>query len=59
MQIAFSEGDSVPEQCDTVIKNKALCLAVFDSIIGKHSVSPAAKCSLAVRLAQLLNQSLS
>lgn len=56
-QIAFSEGDSMPENCEAVIENKSLCLAVFDSIIGKHGVSPAAKSSLALRLAELLNES--
>lgn len=54
VQISFSEDDSVPCVGNAVIENKQLSEAVLDSIIGEHGVSPAAKCSIAKRVSELL-----
>ncbi|KAL5218074.1 hypothetical protein ABZP36_018758 [Zizania latifolia] len=55
LTVAFSKDSSVPEDAVAAeIENRALCEAVLESIIGEHGVSPAAKRSLAVRVAELL-----
>lgn len=41
----------------TVIENRQLTEAVFESMIGKHGVSPEAKTSLASRICKLLKDS--
>ncbi|XP_038971997.1 chalcone--flavonone isomerase-like [Phoenix dactylifera] len=55
--IASSEDGSMPEAGRGVIENKALCVAILESIIGEHGVSPAAERSLAVRLSERLKES--
>nr|AEV53926.1 chalcone isomerase [Brunfelsia brasiliensis subsp. macrocalyx] len=57
LTISFSKDDSVAGSGNVVIENKQLSEAVLESIIGKHGVSPAAKCSLAERVSELLNKS--
>ncbi|XP_055809816.1 chalcone--flavanone isomerase-like [Solanum dulcamara] len=57
LTISFSEDDSVPGTGNAVIENKPLSEAVLESIIGKHGVSPAAKCSLAKRVSEMLEKS--
>lgn len=54
LTVAFSKDSSVPEASGAAIENRALCEAVLESIIGEHGVSPAAKLSLATRVAELL-----
>ncbi|KAI8006774.1 Chalcone--flavonone isomerase [Camellia lanceoleosa] len=56
LTIAFSKDGSLPETGTVVIENKQLSEAVLESIIGKHGVSPAAKKSLAARMAELLKE---
>ncbi|EPS73111.1 chalcone--flavonone isomerase, partial [Genlisea aurea] len=53
LAISFSADEETEIE---VIANKPLSEAVLDSIIGKHGVSPAAKQSLAERVAELLRQ---
>lgn len=57
LTISFSKDDSVPSIGNAVIENKQLSEEVLDSIIGKHGVSPAAKCSIAKRVSELLEKS--
>ncbi|MCD7452510.1 hypothetical protein HAX54_017197 [Datura stramonium] len=57
LTISFSKDDSVTGTGNTVIENKQLSEALLESIIGKHGVSPAAKCSLAERVSELLEKS--
>lgn len=52
--MAFSKDSSVPASGAAAIENRPLCEAVLESIIGEHGVSPAAKLSLATRVAELL-----
>ncbi|KAH0644025.1 hypothetical protein KY285_034215 [Solanum tuberosum] len=59
LTISFSKDDSVPCVGNAVIENKQLSEAVLDSIIGEHGVSPAAKCSIAKRVSELLDQEVS
>ena len=54
LTVAFSKDSSLPESGDVAIENRPLCEAVLESIIGEHGVSPAAKLSLATRVAELL-----
>ncbi|XP_044985709.1 chalcone--flavanone isomerase [Hordeum vulgare subsp. vulgare] len=54
LTVAFSKDSSVPESGGVAIENARLCEAVLESIIGEHGVSPAAKLSLANRVAELL-----
>lgn len=54
LTIALSEDGSVPEASNTVIENRQLTEAIFESMIGKHGVSPEAKTSLASRISELL-----
>nr|P11650.1 RecName: Full=Chalcone--flavanone isomerase A; Short=CHI-A; Short=Chalcone isomerase A [Petunia x hybrida]CAA32729.1 unnamed protein product [Petunia x hybrida]CAA68769.1 unnamed protein product [Petunia x hybrida] len=57
LTISFAKDDSVTGTANAVIENKQLSEAVLESIIGKHGVSPAAKCSVAERVAELLKKS--
>ncbi|XAR72067.1 Chalcone isomerase [Bertholletia excelsa] len=54
LTITFSLDGSIPETGKIVIENKQLSEAVLESIIGQQGVSPAAKRSLATRIAELL-----
>ncbi|KQK12452.1 chalcone--flavonone isomerase [Brachypodium distachyon] len=54
LTVAFSKDSSVPASGAAAIENRPLCEAVLESIIGEHGVSPAAKLSLATRVAELL-----
>ncbi|KAM7270507.1 hypothetical protein ACFE04_029721 [Oxalis oulophora] len=54
LTIAFSKDSSIPEVGNAVIENKLLAEAVLESIIGKNGVSPAARESVAERLAELM-----
>nr|AHY35310.1 chalcone isomerase [Morus notabilis] len=56
LKISFSKDESIPEKENVVIENKLLSEAVLESIIGKLGVSPAAKQSIASRLAELLKE---
>ncbi|KAJ6820156.1 putative chalcone--flavonone isomerase [Iris pallida] len=56
LTIAFSKDESIPEAGVAVIENRPLTVAILESIIGEHGVSPAAKQSLALRVASHLNQ---
>jgi chalcone isomerase len=56
LTVAFSKDSSVPESGGVAIENRPLCEAVLESIIGEHGVSPAAKLSLATRVAELLKE---
>ncbi|XP_060214974.1 chalcone--flavanone isomerase [Lycium barbarum] len=57
LTISFTKDDSIPDTGNAVIENKQLSEAVLESIIGKHGVSPAAKCSLTERLSELFEKS--
>nr|5YX3_A Chain A, Chalcone-flavonone isomerase family protein [Deschampsia antarctica]5YX3_B Chain B, Chalcone-flavonone isomerase family protein [Deschampsia antarctica]CBX44252.1 chalcone isomerase I [Deschampsia antarctica] len=59
LTVAFSKNSSVPESGGAAIENRPLCEAVLESIIGEHGVSPAAKLSLATRVAELLKEAAS
>ncbi|RZC94036.1 hypothetical protein C5167_016730 [Papaver somniferum] len=55
LTVGFSNHDSTPDvEKAAVIDNKALSVAVLESIIGKNGVCPPAKQSLAVRIFELL-----
>ncbi|KAF5177456.1 Chalcone--flavonone isomerase [Thalictrum thalictroides] len=54
LTIGFSKDGSIPKEVKATIANKPLSEAVLESIIGKHGVSPEAKCSLAVRISELM-----
>ncbi|KAI3417670.1 Chalcone-flavonone isomerase family protein [Psidium guajava] len=54
LAIAFSEDGSIPEASNTVIESKQLSEAILESMLGKHSISPQAKMSLASRIHELL-----
>ncbi|OAY45981.1 chalcone--flavanone isomerase [Manihot esculenta] len=54
LAISFSKDGEIPEVENELIENKLLAEAVLESIIGKHGVSPAARESLATRLAELI-----
>ncbi|KAK1596503.1 hypothetical protein QYE76_059139 [Lolium multiflorum] len=56
LTVAFSKDSSLPESGGMAIENRPLCEAVLESIIGEHGVSPAAKLSLATRVAELLKE---
>nr|APM86426.1 chalcone isomerase 2 [Freesia hybrid cultivar] len=56
LTIAFSKDDSIPEAGTAIIDNAMLTVAILESIIGEHGVSPAAKQSLAVRLSSMLSE---
>jgi chalcone isomerase len=56
LTIGFSKDGLLPETGKVVIENKQLSEAVLESIIGKHGVSPAAKQSLAARVAALFRE---
>ncbi|XP_002529711.3 chalcone--flavanone isomerase [Ricinus communis] len=55
--ISFSKDGSIPEVENGLIENKLLSEAILESIIGKHGVSPAARQSVAARLAYLFEKS--
>lgn len=56
LTIAFSKDGSIPEAPAAVIENRALTEAILESIIGEHGVSPAAKLSLALRMAEFIKE---
>nr|APM86429.1 chalcone isomerase 5 [Freesia hybrid cultivar] len=56
LTIAFSKDESIPEAGTAVIENAALSLAILESIIGEHGVSPMAKQSLALRLSSIMRE---
>nr|Q565D8.1 RecName: Full=Chalcone--flavanone isomerase; Short=Chalcone isomerase [Gentiana triflora]BAD95484.1 chalcone flavonone isomerase [Gentiana triflora] len=55
LTISFGKNGAIPEVSNAVIENKKLSEAVIESIIGEKGVSPAAKKSLATRIAEILN----
>ncbi|XP_009804110.1 chalcone--flavanone isomerase [Nicotiana sylvestris] len=57
LTISFIKDDSITGTGNAVIENKQLSEAVLESIIGKHGVSPAAKCSIAERVSGLFKKS--
>ncbi|XP_016507933.2 chalcone--flavanone isomerase-like [Nicotiana tabacum] len=57
LTISFIKDDSITGTRNAVIENKQLSEAVLESIIGKHGVSPAAKCSIAERVSELFKKS--
>ncbi|XP_031371441.1 chalcone--flavonone isomerase-like isoform X2 [Punica granatum] len=52
--ISFSKHESIPEVGNAVIENNELAEAVLETIIGNGGVSPAARKSLATRLAEFM-----
>ncbi|KAG9453816.1 hypothetical protein H6P81_006720 [Aristolochia fimbriata] len=54
LTIAFTKDDTIPEESAAIIENRVMAEAVLESMIGEHGVSPAAKLSLAERMAELL-----
>nr|Q6BEH3.1 RecName: Full=Chalcone--flavanone isomerase; Short=Chalcone isomerase [Eustoma grandiflorum]BAD34458.1 chalcone isomerase [Eustoma grandiflorum] len=55
LTISFGKAGDIPETSNAVIENKKLSEAVIESVIGEKGVSPAAKKSLATRIAHVLN----
>ncbi|XP_068637701.1 chalcone--flavanone isomerase [Aristolochia californica] len=56
LTIAFSKDSTVPEESNAIIENRAMAEAVLESMVGQYGVSPAAKLSLAERIAELLKE---
>ncbi|XP_028799498.1 chalcone--flavonone isomerase 2-like [Neltuma alba] len=56
LTISFSDDGTLPKAAAGVIENKTLTETLVETMIGKHTVSPALKLSLASRLAALFNE---